>query len=224
MALSDAQIERYSRQIIVPRVGGRAQERMLASRLLLIGALDDLTEPLAYLAGAGIGRIDLKLGPGAEPQALQRLIARMRELNPEVVVEPASDSPPAIDFDLALAIVGSEAGLEAARRVWADALPGPSVFARLDTPPRIAMFVAPPPCPRCAGDAMLAPFGARSDGAFAVAMAATVEAFKVHARCKPAAAPAIIEFHGLQTQSRPASPGARSGRCGCGGKGASAAG
>jgi hypothetical protein len=213
MALSDAQIERYSRQIIVPRVGGRAQERMLASRLLLIGELDDVIEPLAYLVGAGTGRTQLKLASIPQPGELQRLIARMHELNPEAMAESASDLRPA--FDLAFAIVGSEAALKAARQTWAEALPGPSVFARLDTPPRIATLVSPPPCPRCADDALLAPLGTRSENAFAVALAATVEAFKILAGCEPAPAPSIIEFHGLQTQSRPASPGALSYRCGC---------
>jgi molybdopterin/thiamine biosynthesis adenylyltransferase len=57
MALSDGQIERYSRQIIVPRVGGRAQERLLSARIAIVGDSRDLAAPLAYLAAAGVGTL-----------------------------------------------------------------------------------------------------------------------------------------------------------------------
>ena len=57
MTLTDAQIDRYSRQIIVPRIGGRGQERILAARMLLVGDARDIEAPRAYLAGAGVGTI-----------------------------------------------------------------------------------------------------------------------------------------------------------------------
>jgi hypothetical protein len=60
MALTDAQIDRYSRQIIVPHIGGRGQERLLAARILLAGNSHDIEAPLAYLVGAGVGSISLK--------------------------------------------------------------------------------------------------------------------------------------------------------------------
>jgi len=61
MSLTDAQIDRYSRQIIVPHIGGRGQERLLAARILLCGDARDIEAPLAYLVGAGVGWISLKL-------------------------------------------------------------------------------------------------------------------------------------------------------------------
>ena len=60
MTLTDAQIDRYSRQIIVPHIGGRGQERLLAARILLCGDVRDIEAPLAYLVGAGVGSISLK--------------------------------------------------------------------------------------------------------------------------------------------------------------------
>ena len=57
--LSDAQIERYSRQIILPQVGGKGQEKILHSRVLV--HTDGLLEAAAllYLAAAGVGTIGI---------------------------------------------------------------------------------------------------------------------------------------------------------------------
>jgi len=35
--LTDAEIERYARQVVLPEVGGRGQERLLASRVAVLG-------------------------------------------------------------------------------------------------------------------------------------------------------------------------------------------
>ena len=57
MSLGEEQIERYSRQIILPEIGGRGQEKLLASKVLLVGA-GGLGSPAGlYLAAAGVGAI-----------------------------------------------------------------------------------------------------------------------------------------------------------------------
>ena len=57
--LTDSQVERYSRQIILPNVGGKGQEKLLAAKVLIIGA-GGLGSPAAlYLACAGIGKIGI---------------------------------------------------------------------------------------------------------------------------------------------------------------------
>ena len=57
--LSDAQIERYSRQIILPQFGGKGQEKILRSRVLVHteGLLE--AAALLYLAAAGVGTIGI---------------------------------------------------------------------------------------------------------------------------------------------------------------------
>lgn len=55
--LSDQQIDRYSRQIILPELGGRGQDRLLAASLAVVDAGGDSALLLLYLAAAGIGRV-----------------------------------------------------------------------------------------------------------------------------------------------------------------------
>jgi adenylyltransferase/sulfurtransferase len=58
-ALSQKEIARYSRHLIMPEVGMEGQKRLKAARILLIGA-GGLGSPLGlYLAAAGVGRIGL---------------------------------------------------------------------------------------------------------------------------------------------------------------------
>lgn len=59
---TDAQVRRYSRQILMPGVGGRGQQRLLAAAVSV--DLADAAGPLAtvLLAAAGVGRIAL-VGP-----------------------------------------------------------------------------------------------------------------------------------------------------------------
>ncbi len=74
MKLREEQIERYSRQIILPNVGGKGQEKLLAAKVLIIGA-GGLGSPAAlYLASAGIGTIGVVDSDKVELNNLQRQI------------------------------------------------------------------------------------------------------------------------------------------------------
>ena len=57
--LSDANLERYARQVIMPDVGEDGQERLLASRMLVIGAGGLGSPVIFYLAAAGVGHITI---------------------------------------------------------------------------------------------------------------------------------------------------------------------
>jgi sulfur-carrier protein adenylyltransferase/sulfurtransferase len=72
--LSPAQLDRYSRHILLPEVGERGQEKLLKSRVLLLGA-GGLGAPAAlYLAAAGVGTLGLVDADVVDASNLQRQI------------------------------------------------------------------------------------------------------------------------------------------------------
>jgi molybdopterin/thiamine biosynthesis adenylyltransferase/rhodanese-related sulfurtransferase/molybdopterin converting factor small subunit len=101
--LSNDEIRRYSRHLIMPEVGLEGQKKLKAARVLAIGT-GGLGSPLAlYLAAAGIGTIGLVDFDVVDDSNLQRQIlfgtrdvgrpkleaaaARLRDLNPNVSIE-----------------------------------------------------------------------------------------------------------------------------------------
>ena len=68
------QFERYSRHILIPEVGEAGQQRLLESRVLLIGA-GGLGSPAAlYLAAAGVGTLGIIDDDIVDRSNLQRQI------------------------------------------------------------------------------------------------------------------------------------------------------
>jgi thiazole biosynthesis adenylyltransferase ThiF len=103
MALTEQQIERYSRQIILEEVGGTGQEKLLSSKVLIVGA-GGLGAPAAlYLAAAGVGTIGIIDSDKVDLTNLQRQIIhhtddvgvektasaenKMRAINPDITVK-----------------------------------------------------------------------------------------------------------------------------------------
>ncbi len=212
MAMSDTQIDRYSRQIIVPGIGGFAQERLLRSKIILAGELGDLEPMLAYLVGAGVGTIALEVAGDGAAAPRDALIAEMRGLNPDAKV--LSDAARIARPDLVAILAGSRAAVETAARL-AEMHPGArSIVARLDGSGALALLSAPPPCPRCAdGGAMLRPFGARASNARFIAMLAAAESVKLLAATANPRRPVIIEFDGYRTRTHPIRAAVR--KCAC---------
>ena len=193
MILTDEQIDRYSRQIIVPHIGGRGQERLLAARILLVGDARDIEAPLAYLVGAGVGTITVRL---PEQSGFAKNIGAAHKLNPDVSVTLADGAQGRVD--LALLILGTEA----ARKLVDDiddvrAL----VIARLDAPGRIAIIPETQGA-RVIDESRLAAVGTRTEAADFIAMLATAEAFKLLAGYDENPSRALIEFDGYETRVR----------------------
>jgi hypothetical protein len=209
MPLSSPQIERYSRQIILENVGGTGQERLLASHIAIVGAAADVELAFRYLAGAGVGRINLQIE--GEVEASHRMVERARNAIAEVAV---SSEPLPQNVDLILALVGNSTALELGESLAPHQRGTPLIWARLDTPARIAIISASPPCLCCAQPSLLTPWISRSEFAGFVAMNAVSEALKWLIGNRAASA-TLIEFDGYQAQSARLEASASDVACGC---------
>lgn len=73
-AFTDAQLDRYSRHLLLPEVGEKGQQRLLQGRVLLLGA-GGLGAPAAlYLAAAGVGTLGVIDADTVDVSNLQRQI------------------------------------------------------------------------------------------------------------------------------------------------------
>ncbi|MGF1609379.1 MAG: ThiF family adenylyltransferase [Kiloniellales bacterium] len=102
MDLSDQQIERYARHLVLPEIGDEGQEKLLQSRVLVVGAGGLGSPLLLYLAASGVGTLGVVDDDAVDLSNLQRQVihdtgtvgqdkvesakARIAAINPEVRV------------------------------------------------------------------------------------------------------------------------------------------
>lgn len=79
MGLSDEQLERYARHIVLKEVGGAGQAKLLKARVLVVGAGGLGSPVLLYLAAAGIGTIGIVDDDVVSLSNLQRQIVHDTE-------------------------------------------------------------------------------------------------------------------------------------------------
>ena len=72
MSLSDDELERYARHIVLPQVGGVGQRRLKAASVAVIGAGGIGSAVIPALAGAGIGKLTIIDSDAVETANLHR--------------------------------------------------------------------------------------------------------------------------------------------------------
>ena len=96
--MNDSQLLRYSRHILLDELGIEGQEKLLASRALIVGA-GGLGSPVAlYLGSAGVGRLTIVDDDRVDATNLQRQIAHklsgVGELKAESIRQAIADLNP----------------------------------------------------------------------------------------------------------------------------------
>ncbi|MEQ7872498.1 HesA/MoeB/ThiF family protein [Sphingomonas sp. ASV193] len=72
MSLTDDELDRYARQLVLPQFGGLGQQRLKAARVAVIGAGGIGSAVIPALAGAGIGHLTIVDGERVELSNLHR--------------------------------------------------------------------------------------------------------------------------------------------------------
>ncbi|HEX7775843.1 MAG TPA: molybdopterin-synthase adenylyltransferase MoeB [Parvibaculum sp.] len=99
MALTDAQLERYARHIVLKEIGGPGQQKLLNARVLVVGAGGLGAPCLMYLAAAGIGTLGVIDADAVSLSNLQRQIIHDTENIGRLKVESAAASLARINPD-----------------------------------------------------------------------------------------------------------------------------
>jgi len=100
--LTAEQQERYARHLILEGVGAQGQEKLLAGRVLVIGAGGLGSPILFYLVAAGVGRVGIADGDLVELSNLQRQIIHRTAAIGTPKVESAAAALKALNPDVTL--------------------------------------------------------------------------------------------------------------------------
>ena len=115
---SDEQVERYSRHIILPEVGGEGQRGLLGSKVLLVGA-GGLGSPAAYyLAAAGIGNMGIIDFDTVDLSNLQRQIIHNTERIGMLKTESAKKTIEALNPDVKVTVFNEKLTSENIMRLF----------------------------------------------------------------------------------------------------------
>jgi molybdopterin/thiamine biosynthesis adenylyltransferase/rhodanese-related sulfurtransferase len=118
-ALTPAQRSRYARHLLIPEVGEEGQQRLLDSRMLLIGA-GGLGSPASlYLAAAGVGTIGIIDPDVVDDSNLQRQIIHSTERLGEPKVDSARRTIEALNPDVSVVTFQERLDSENIERVLA---------------------------------------------------------------------------------------------------------
>jgi adenylyltransferase/sulfurtransferase len=97
MALSDEEVERYARHIVLREVGGAGQARLKAAKVLVVGAGGLGSPVILYLAAAGVGTIGIVDFDAVSLSNLQRQIAHRTVDIGRLKTDSATDAAHAIN-------------------------------------------------------------------------------------------------------------------------------
>jgi hypothetical protein len=114
-SMTDDQLLRYSRHILLDEIGIEGQDKLLKARVLIVGA-GGLGSPVAlYLGSAGVGRITIADHDRVDATNLQRQIAHTLDRVGDFKAESARQAIAAINPDVSRSSLWSRSGPRAHR-------------------------------------------------------------------------------------------------------------
>ncbi len=118
--MNDQQLLQYSRQIMLPHIDVRGQQRLLDARVLIMG-LGGLGSPVAmYLAAAGVGRLILADYDEVDLSNLQRQIIHNRATIGQPKTTSAQQTLQQLNPDCELQLISHKMVEEAIHKAVAD--------------------------------------------------------------------------------------------------------
>lgn len=103
MSLTDAQLERYARHIILKEIGGAGQAKLLAARVAVVGAGGLGSPCIQYLAAAGVGHLTVIDDDAVDLSNLQRQVLHSTDDVGRAKTESAADAVSRLNPDVTVA-------------------------------------------------------------------------------------------------------------------------
>lgn len=117
MPLSDDQLDRYARHIILKQVGGAGQQKLLSSRVLVIGAGGLGSPVILYLAAAGVGTIGVIDDDVVDLSNLQRQVLHTTDHVGQLKTDSARDMIHRINPDVNIVTYPQRLSIENAEEI-----------------------------------------------------------------------------------------------------------
>jgi len=106
MTITDSQLHRYARHVILDEVGEEGQEKLLAAKVLVVGAGGLGAPLLLYLAAAGVGTLGVIDDDTVELSNLQRQVIHATERLGAPKVESAKAALAAVNPEIKVEAIG----------------------------------------------------------------------------------------------------------------------
>jgi adenylyltransferase/sulfurtransferase len=119
-ALTEEEIRRYSRSLVLPEIGGNGQERLGESKVLVVGAGGLGSPALLYLGAMGVGKVGIVDSDSVEVSNLQRQVVHFTsdigKLKVESAKEKVQDLNPDVEVDALPLRISAENARELVRK------------------------------------------------------------------------------------------------------------
>jgi molybdopterin/thiamine biosynthesis adenylyltransferase len=121
MSLTDSQLERYARHIVLREIGGEGQRKLLDAHVAVIGAGAIGSPVIQYLAAAGVGRLTIVDDDVVSLSNLQRQTLFRTSDEGAYKVDRARAVVEAINPDVGLRVIHARFGVDDEVKIIADA-------------------------------------------------------------------------------------------------------